>query len=91
MQSAMRYLFLNDLSRDDGEKGAIAGRGIAITREKLTCHACGKKGHYARNVKGKKESNNSRSIGANDKQMNKESSKIKTGSKDTAEKWCSVH
>ena len=90
MQSTMRHLFL-DLSRNDGALGAIAGRGIAMTVKTSTCHNCGKKGHYARNCKGK-ESNNSKSTGANDKQKNKESSQVKKGSNDTAEqKWCSVH
>ena len=41
-------------------------------------------GHYPRNCKGKKGSNTSKSTRVHDKQ-NKESSKVKTGSKDTAE------
>ena len=30
MQSVMRHLFLDDLSRKDGTMGAIAGRGIVM-------------------------------------------------------------
>ena len=49
MQSTMRHLFLDDLPRNDAAMGAIAGRGIAMTVKTLTCHICGRKGHYARN------------------------------------------
>ena len=88
----MRHLFLDDLSRNDGNKGVIAGRGVVMTSETSTCHNCGKQGHCARNCEGSKESNNSKSTGVNDKQKNKESSQVKKGSNDTAEqKWCSVH
>ena len=54
MQTTMRHLHLGDLSRNDGAKGAIAGRGIAMTAETSTCYNSGKKGHYARNCKHKR-------------------------------------
>ena len=88
MQSTMRHLFLDDLSCNDGAKGAIAGRDIAVTVETSTDDIGDKTEHYARNCKGKKESNNRKSSGAHDKQENKESSKVKTGSKDSADVLC---
>ena len=92
MQSTVRHLFLDDLSRSDVEKGAITARGIGMSLEKSTCHDCGKKGHYVRHCKGKKKSSNSTSTETNDKQVNKKSSNMKTGSRDTVvHKWCSVH
>ena len=91
IQSTMRHRFL-DLSRSDGEKGVVAGRVIAMTLETSTCHKIGKKVNYPRNCKGTKESNSSKSTAAKDEQKKKESSKVKTGSKDTVElKWCLVH
>ena len=45
MQSTMRHLLLDNLSRNDGAKGAIAGRGIAITVEPFTGYNVGKNGH----------------------------------------------
>ena len=64
-----------------------------MTVETLTCHNCGKKGHYTRNCKSKKDSNNnSKPTGAHDKRKNKESSKVKKRSNYTAEqKRCYVH
>ena len=85
MQTTMRYLYLDDLSRNDGAKVAIAGRGMAMIAETSTCYNCGKKGYYTRNCKHK-------CTGAHNKQKNKESSKMKAGSKDAAEqKWRCVH
>ena len=43
MQSVMRHLFLDDLSRKDGTMGAIAGRGIVMAVKTSTWHNCGKK------------------------------------------------
>ena len=49
MQSTLRHLYLDDLFRNEGAKGVIVGRGIAMTAEKSTCHNCGKQRYYARN------------------------------------------
>ncbi|CAN0596200.1 unnamed protein product, partial [Laminaria digitata] len=49
MQTTMRHLYLDDLSRNGGAKGKIAGRGVAMAAGTSTCHTCGKEGHYARN------------------------------------------
>lgn len=49
MQSTLRHLYLDELARNDGEKGAVAGGGIAMTGETPTCHACGNQGYYTRN------------------------------------------
>ena len=85
MQSTMRHLYLDDLSRNDRAKGAVAGRGITMTAETSTCYNCVKKGHYTRNCMHK-------STGAHGKPKNKEDSKMKSGSKDAAEqKLCCVH
>ena len=63
-----------------------------MTAEISACSYCGKKGHYARNCWRKRDDNNSKSTGSNDKQKDTESSNGETGSKDTAEqRWCSLH
>ena len=56
MQSTIHHVFIEDLSRNDGAMGAIAGRGIAMAVKTSTCHNCGKKGLYARNCEVKKGS-----------------------------------
>lgn len=45
----MRHLYIDDLSRNVGANGAIAGCGIAMTADTSTSHNFGKEGHYARN------------------------------------------
>ena len=61
MQSTMRPLFVDDLSRNRDTK--IAGCGIAMTASS-TCSHRGKQGHYARNSWKRKDDNNNRSTGA---------------------------
>ena len=49
-------------------------------------------GHYARNCKDKKDSNNSKSPGGHGKQKNNKSSWGKARAEDAAgQKWCPVH
>ena len=58
-----------------------------------TCHNLGKKGHYVRVCKGKKEIKSSINYaGTNDKRKKNESSKVKTVTKDDVveQKWRSV-
>lgn len=57
-----------------------------------TFYNCGKQGHYARNCKDKKDSNNSKSPGGHGKQKNNKSSWGKARAEDAAgQKWCPVH
>ena len=92
MQITMIHLYLDNISRSGGANGKIAGRSVAMAAGTLTCSHCGKEGHVVRNCWKKKDANNSKSTGAHDKQKNNESSKVKPGSKDTAEqKWCAAH
>ena len=89
MQSKMRRLYLDDLSRNSDIR--IAGRGEAMTAASTYNH-CGKQGHYARNCWKRKDDNESKSTGAYNKQKNKGYSNGKTASNVGAEhKWCSVH
>ena len=89
MQSTMRHLYLDDLSRNSDI--TIAGRGVAMTTAS-TCSHCGEQGRYARNCWKRKDDNDSKSTGAYNKQKNKESSNGKAASNVGAEhKWCSVH
>lgn len=55
MQSAMPHLYLDNLSRVDGTKGGIAGRGVTMATETSTSYKCGKKGHYPRNCTDKND------------------------------------
>ena len=48
MQSTMRHLYLDYLSRSSGAKGTIAGRVVAMTAETSTYNYCGMAGHHAR-------------------------------------------
>ena len=75
IQSTMRHLYLDDLSRNSDTK--IAGRGAAMTAAS-TCSHCGKQEYYARNCWKMKDDYDSRSTGAHNKQKNKESSNDKT-------------
>ena len=89
MQSTMRHLYLDHLSRNSNTK--IAGRGVAMTAAS-TCSHCGKQGHYARNYWKRKDDNDSKSTGAYNKHKNKESSNDKAAPNVGAEhKWRSVH
>ena len=89
MQSTMRHLYLDDLSRNSDTK--IAGRGVSMTAAS-TCSRCGKQGHYACNCWKRKDDNDKRSTSAHDKQKNNESSNDKAAFNVGAEhKWCSVH
>lgn len=47
MQSAMRHLYLDGLSRKSGTKVEVSGRGITVSAEKSACYNCDKQGHYA--------------------------------------------
>ena len=89
MQSTMRHLYLDDLSRNSDTK--IVGRGVAMTAAS-TCSRCGKQGHFTRNCWERKDDNDSKSTGTHSKQKDKESSNGKAASNVGAEhKWCSVH
>ena len=48
MRSTTRHLYLDDLSRSNGAKGKIAGRGVAMTAGTTTCTHCGQDGHLIR-------------------------------------------
>ena len=67
IQSTMSHQYPDDPSRNDGDKRAIASRGIAMTAGTSTCYNCGKMRHYAWNCKHK-------STGAHDKRTKKGSS-----------------
>ena len=69
IQSTMRHLYLDDLSRNSDT--GIAGRGVAMTAASI-CSLCGKQAHYARNCWKRKDDNDSKSTGAYNKQKNKE-------------------
>lgn len=62
MQSAMTHPYLDSLSRVDGIKGAIAGRGTTMTTETSTSDKCGKKTHYPRNCTDKNSSTSTKSV-----------------------------
>ncbi|CAN0475070.1 unnamed protein product, partial [Laminaria digitata] len=94
MQTTMRHLYLDDLSRNGGVKVKLAGRSVAMAAGTSTCHTCGKEGHYAMNCwKNKDRNDDNDSTRAHDnKQKNKKSSGGKAGAKGAAgPKWCSVH
>ncbi|CAN0181136.1 unnamed protein product, partial [Laminaria digitata] len=57
MQSTMRHLYLDDLSRNSVVKGKIAGRGVAMTPDTSTCDLCGKQGHHVRSCWQKRDDN----------------------------------
>jgi len=83
MQSTMRHLYLDDLSRNSGAKGKIAGRGVAMSAETSICNYCGKEGHHARTCRKKRDEAN-KSNGTNDKKF----FGGKTGTKGAAgQKW----
>ena len=82
MQSTMRHLYLDDISRNSDT--TIAGRGVAMTLAS-TCSQCGKQGYYARNCWKRNDDNDRKSTGAYNKQKNKESSKGKAASNVGAE------
>ena len=89
MQSTMRHLYLDDRSRNSDTRNA--GRGVPMTTAS-TSSQYGKRGHYARNCWQRKDDNDSKSTGANNKQENKECSNGQAASNVGAEhKWCSVH
>lgn len=84
MQGTTRHRFHDDLSRIDKEKGAIAGRRIAMTLETSTL--LWQEGALRAEWKGQeREQYNSKSTGANYKQKNKDSSKVRRASQDPAE------
>ena len=59
---------------NEGAKGSISGRGIAMAAEEAwTCYRCCEKRHYVRSCKDK-DSNNRTSTGTHGKKKNKESS-----------------
>ena len=99
MQSTMRYLYLDDLSRSNGAKGKIAGRGIAISAGTRTCPHCGQDGHLTRNCWKKRDQDKQSGSDRNHRDNSRESKKSfgkKGGSKPESEgaagqKWCSVH
>lgn len=64
MQSTTSRLYLDDLPRPEGSKGAIAGRGINMTAETSTCYICGKQRYYARNFQTNENKNDSWNTGA---------------------------
>ena len=66
MQSTMRALYVDDLSRNRDTK--IAGRGIAMTASSICSHR-GKQGPYPRNSWKRKDDNNNRSTGAHDSKI----------------------
>ena len=49
MQSTMRHLFLDDMSRNNRATGGIASRGVTLALETLFCIHCGKERHFDRN------------------------------------------
>lgn len=50
IQTTMRHLYLDYLSRSNSAKGKIAGRRVAMTAEtSSSCSYCGKEGHSTRN------------------------------------------
>ena len=101
MQSTMRHLCLDYLSRNNGAKGGIPGRGVAMASETSACSHCATEGHVARKY-GKKRGETNKSGGDaggdhDKKQKGKKYFGKKTGSKAggakgaSARKWCSVH
>ena len=89
IQSALRHLYLDGLSRN--KTGNIAGRGTAMTAASATpdpssiiCHNCGKAGHYRSGcaVPASTNGKSNKTIGQ----------KKKFGSRGSAgQKWCAVH
>ena len=86
MQSTMRHLHWDGLSRNSDTKSA--GRGVAVTTAS-TCSHCGSKGTTPATAgKGR----DSKFPGSHDKQNSSDYSKGKERLKDTDDrKWCSVH
>ena len=65
MQSTMRHLYLDDISRNSDTK--IVGRGVAMSVAS-TCSRCGKQGHFALNC-WKRQNSDSQSTRYHDKQI----------------------
>ena len=42
IQTTMRHLYLDNLSRSNEAKGRIAGRGVAMSAETVVCYNCDK-------------------------------------------------
>ena len=51
IQTAVRHLYLDNLSRSKEAEGRIAGRGIVMSAESVVCYNCDEVGHISRNYR----------------------------------------
>lgn len=92
IQTTMRLLYLDNLSRSNEIKGKVAGRGVTISVESVICDNCDKAEHISRNYLMSAKSNTAGYIKQNNSK--KEIPGVKTGPGSggaTRQKWCSVH
>ncbi|CAM9499401.1 unnamed protein product [Laminaria digitata] len=94
IQTTMRHLYVDNLSRSKEAGGRIAGRGIAMSAEPVVCYNCDEVGHFSRNCRMPAKKN----TGGYNKQGKKDSKKTPAGAKagsggggSAGETWCSVH